>query len=231
MGRKKRIWYEGAIYHIFNRGNNKQNIFRDAKDRTFFLGKLNNSIEEHRIKIHAYCLMPNHYHLLLETSDVNISETMHIFLTNYSKHYNYKYNFSGHLFQGRYKSILVEKDNYLLEVSRYIHLNPVEAKLVKQPEHYPYTSLRYYIDPMLSPPLKLHTETILRYFKNEQKLDEREAYLKFVLNKIGKDYSLEEYITKDDILGSQSFVKEVQEKYGRCLAPGKWKYFFTKKGV
>lgn len=183
MGRNKRIWYEGAIYHIFNRGNNKQNIFRDAKDHRIFLLKLNYSIEEHGIKIHAFCLMPNHYHLLLQTSDINISKTMHKFLTNYSKYYNHRYNFSGHLFQGRYKSILVEKDSYLLEVSRYIHLNPVDAKLVTRPEQYLYSSLKYYIDPKLNPPIKLHTETILGYFRNEKKPDNRKTYLHFVNKK------------------------------------------------
>ena len=107
-----------------------------------FLNRLKHVVGEHCLKVHAYCFMTNHYHLVLETSNRHIADTMWALNTYYSKQYHIKYGTSGHLFQGRYRSVLVEKDAYLLEVSRYVHLNPVKARLAALPEYYPWSSMK-----------------------------------------------------------------------------------------
>ena len=114
MGRKPRIWYEGAMYHIINRGNSRQNIFVDPADCMVFLNQLKHVVGEHGFRVHAYCLMTNHYHLVLEASQWNIADSMWALNTYYSKQYHIKYSTSGHLFRGRYRSVLVEKDTLLV---------------------------------------------------------------------------------------------------------------------
>lgn len=211
MGRKPRIWFEGAMYHITNRGNSRQNIFVDSGDRMVFLNRLRHVVVEHGLKVHAYCLMTNHYHLVLETSNRHIGDSMWALNTYYSKQYHIKYGTSGHLFQGRYRSVLVEKDAYLLEVSRYVHLNPVKACLAALPEHYPWSSMKVYTGEGADSSL-IYRDTILGYF-NEDLEAAQESYRRFVHAKLAEQDSLEEFVTYDDILGSNPFVSEVRALY------------------
>jgi REP element-mobilizing transposase RayT len=211
MGRRPRIWYPGAVYHITNRGNGRANIFVEGDDRRLFLNKLASIMKEHGIKLYAYCLMTNHYHLLLETGNVHIAESMRMLHTFYSKQYHLKYGTCGHLFQERYRSVLVQKENYLLEVSRYIHLNPVRARLVTVPEHYPWSSFRSYVSGDFG---LIDPDPILASFALDV-AQAREAYRRFVYAKLADDgYSLEGLITEDDILGSAEFVRETVALYG-----------------
>ena len=143
MSRPLRIEYPGALYHIFIRGNSGNPIFTSDKDRELFLKILGNTIIRYRWICHAYCLMNTHYHLLLETPLANLSKGMRHLNGVYTQKYNNINNHLGHLFQGRYKSILVEKDNYLLAVSRYIILNPVKSNLVDNPKDYYWSSARF----------------------------------------------------------------------------------------
>ncbi len=212
MGRRQRIWYEGAIYHLINRGNNQQNIFHDLSDRFLFLNKLEQLSLEHELKIFAFCLMTNHYHLLLQTGMIHIAKTMHQLHTYYAKQHNIKYNVKGQLFQERYRSILVERDSYLLDVSRYIHLNPVQAGLVRLPVDYSFSSMKFYLGLPYNLPLTIQTDLPLLLLSNNT-VKSRKMYLDYVHAQLGKEYSLESYITDDDILGSENFVQEINAKY------------------
>ena len=145
MGRPIRIEYPSALYHITSRGNERKNIFLEDKDRLRFLQIIEDYHDRYGILIHSYVLMDNHYHLVLETPRGNLLKVMHGINSSYTGYFNRKYGRSGHLFQGRYKGILVEKDTYLLSLSRYVHLNPVRAKVVKNPEYYRWSSYPGYI--------------------------------------------------------------------------------------
>src|SRR4030042_5793823 len=127
MARPLRIEFPGAVYHVTSRGNARQTIFIDDEDRGGFLDLLSIVVERFNWICHAYCLMGNHYHLLIETPDGNLSKGMRELNGIYTQHFNRRHGRVGHVFQGRFKAILVEKDSYLLELCRYIVLNPVRA--------------------------------------------------------------------------------------------------------
>jgi len=124
MARPLRIEYPGAYYHVTARGNERKAIFRDVLDRKKFLVILSSSIEQFVVRLHAYVLMDNHYHLLVETPAGELSRAIRYLNGVYTQYINRRYRRVGHLFQGRYKAILIDKDSYLIELSRYIHLNP-----------------------------------------------------------------------------------------------------------
>ncbi len=134
MARPLRIEYPGALYHITARGNAREPIFKDDTDRRAFLEILGNVIERHQWRCHAYCLMGNHYHLLIETPKANLSPGMRQLNGIYTQAFNRRHARVGHVLQGRFKAILVDKDSYLLELCRYIVLNPVRANMVKLPK-------------------------------------------------------------------------------------------------
>ena len=137
--------YEGAFYHITSRGNERKKIFFTNRDYVRFIEYLEIAQDRFGCVLHAYVLMPNHYHLLLETPQANLGRVMHSLNGSYTTYINVKRKRSGHLFQGRYKSIVIEKDSYLLELSRYIHLNPVRANMKERPEDYPHSSYLEYV--------------------------------------------------------------------------------------
>jgi putative transposase len=145
MARPLRIEYAGAFYHITARGNDRKKIFLSVQDYDKFLSYLSEACRKYGVILHTYVLMGNHYHLIVETPGANLSVFMHSINGAYTTYSNIKRKRSGHLFQGRYKAFLVEKDSYLLELSRYIHLNPVNAHMVGKPEEYVYSSYRSYI--------------------------------------------------------------------------------------
>lgn len=140
MARPLRIEYEGAVYHVTSRGNAKESIFEDNKDRFLFYKILSEVKKKFNIIYHGYCLMDNHYHLVIETPEGNLSMAMRYINGVYTQDFNRKHNRVGHIFQGRYKAILIDREEYLLEVTRYVVLNPVRAKLVKSPEQWEWSS-------------------------------------------------------------------------------------------
>lgn len=155
MARPLRIQYPGAVYHVTCRGNARRNIFLKDDDRQGFLQILSKSLDIYSILLHGYVLMENHFHLLVETPLGNLSEFMRHFNITYTSYFNRRHQRVGHLYQGRYKSILVEKDAYLSILSRYIHLNPIRVQTFEtgshkhQAEHllqYPWSSLPGYLD-------------------------------------------------------------------------------------
>jgi putative transposase len=142
MARPLRIEYDGALYHVTSRGNERKAIFKDDTDRELFLSTLAQVTERFHWTCHAYCLMDNHYHLVIETPDGNLSKGMRQLNGVYTQTFNRRHHRVGHLFQGRFKGILVQKESHYLEVCRYVVLNPVRAKAVKHPREWAWSSYR-----------------------------------------------------------------------------------------
>ena len=142
MSRPLRLEFAGAVWHVMARGNDRQSIFGDDADREAFLEVLGRVVAATRWRVHAYVLMPNHYHLLVETPEPNLSRGMRQLNGIYTQRRNARHGRTGHVFQGRFKGILVERDSHLLELCRYLVLNPVRARLVTSPADWPWTSYR-----------------------------------------------------------------------------------------
>ena len=184
MARPLRIAYPGAFYHITSRGNERKAIFKSKRDREKFLEYCKSAVLRYDAVIHAYCLMDNHYHILLETPSGNLSQIMRHINGAYTTYFNVKRSRVGHLFQGRYKSILVDIDEYAKELSRYIHLNPVRAKMVDAPAAYEWSSYNYFTGNR-KPPEWLFRDFILGYFGNTNSKAEK-GYKRFVERLIHK---------------------------------------------
>lgn len=144
MARKPRIHYPGAVYHVILRGNCKQDIFFEDQDRYRLYLLIQESVERYLHRVLAFCLMTNHLHLVIQVADIPLSRIMQNLSFRYARWVNGRHNRSGHLFQGRYKAVLVDGDAYLLELVRYVHLNPVRAGMVLAPDEYPWSSHRAY---------------------------------------------------------------------------------------
>jgi REP element-mobilizing transposase RayT len=142
MARPLRVEFANALYHITSRGNGRQEIFHDDHDNRKFLELLGRTIERYHWVCHTFCLMVNHYHLIIETPEANLSKGMHHLNANYCQAHHKKYGTVGHLFQGRFKAIVVDRENYLLELARYVVLNPVRAGLTARPEEWSWSSYR-----------------------------------------------------------------------------------------
>ncbi len=212
MARPLRIEYPGAVYHITSRGNARGEIFKTDTDRDTFFEILNDVVIRYNWLCHSYCLMDNHYHLLIETPDGNLSIGMRQLNGVYTQAYNRSHGRDGHLFKGRYKSILVEKDNYLLELCRYVVLNPVRAKMVKNPESYIWSSYLATMGKVKIPDF-LTIDWILVNF-SQQISSARSLYQKFVQDDMGNGINPWKKISGSVFLGSMDFVIQIQEQYG-----------------
>jgi REP-associated tyrosine transposase len=220
MSRPLRIEYPGAWYHVACRGNQRLKIFGDDKDRIRFLKALKDSVEAFNVEVHCYVLLDNHFHFLLRTPEANLGRFMHRFNTAYITYYNLRHHRSGHLYQGRYKAILVEVDEYLLELSRYIHLNPVRFKKYRDTpieekskilRDYRWSSLPGYLKIQSRDDFLRHN-VVLAYMGGDYKKG-RLRYRDFVLRGLSKKLAnpLEE-VKAGAILGSDSFVVWVKEQ-------------------
>jgi len=217
MGRPLRIEYPGAFYHVTSRGNEQKDIFKSEGDREKFLTYLESAAERYGAVFHAYCLMSNHYHLMIETPEGNLSRIMKHINNSYTNYFNVKRKRAGHLLQGRYKAILVEADAYAAELSRYIHLNPVRAKMVALPEEYKWSSYRFYQERTASP--WLSTGFVLGYFGTDP-AKQRIHYRDYILEAIGKKSpDLLSGSIASTILGSDDFVRYIKETYLEGMAP------------
>ena len=206
MARPLRIEYPGAVYHVTSRGNAGSSIFKDEEDRKKFLQILTESKKRYNFLCHTYCLMDNHYHLLLETLDGRLSQIMRQINGVYTQYYNRKCNRRGHLFQGRYKGILIQKDSHLLEVCRYTVLNPVRAGMVKSPEQWEWSS--YSALAGLTKGSKcLDIEWIAGCFGKTKKKSEK-AYQQFVSEGIGKE-TIWSALVGQCLLGTEEFIVEM----------------------
>ena len=216
MGRPLRVEYPGALYHVTSRGNERRNIFLSGTDRKIFLGLLRDSHERLGVLLHSYVLMDNHYHLVLETPRANLVKAMHGINCSYTRYFNRRHKRVGHLFQGRYNAILVDREAYLLELSRYVHLNPVRAGFVRQPGEYRWSSYRSFVG---AAPKEawLECSWVLSRFGLKRKEAEI-GYRRFVEGNIAKmDWSLSGRLFAGLILGSEPFVQEVK---GRIVGEG-----------
>ena len=168
MARPLRIEYEGAFYHIVQRGLERREIYKDEKDKKRFLTYLSGAQEKYKSIIHSYVLMDNHYHIILETPGANLTKVMHYINASYAAYYNARHKRVGPLYQGRYKSIIVQEDEYLKLLTSYVHLNPVRAKIVGDPGEYEWTSYRYFTrkEPV---PGYVDVELILLMFGSKRK--------------------------------------------------------------
>ena len=189
MARKRRIWYPGATYHVMSRGNRRMAIFKDNTDYMFFLEQVSKVRKLYPFKIHSLCLMSNHFHMSLETMDTELWKIMQKILSIYAEEFNYRHGYTGHLFEGRYKASLLEDERYFLEVSRYIHLNPVKAAMVREPLAYDYSSYRLFVNQKNNETQRkldkyiedlVDTSRVLSGFRNNTK----EQYRMFVEGKI-----------------------------------------------
>ena len=209
MARPWRIEYEGALYHVFSRGNNRQDIFVTDDDRRQFLDTIGQMSERFDNRIFAYVLMDNHYHLLLRTSRANLSKSMQWLGTTYSRRYNLKHFQSGHLFQGRFKSILVENDSYLMQLSFYIHSNPLRAGIVRRLINYRWSSYPAYAYNRRHPDW-LDKDLILSQIPGENKY---QCYREESQKYLAENSSILEDIRHGFIYGSKKFVKKIKDRY------------------
>ena len=210
MARPIRIEYRGAVYHVICRGNNRQAVFRDDRDRKRYLEKLSLYCREKEVDLLSYCLLTNHVHLLLETPAGNLSKMMQPFRTSYTVYFNKRHRCTGHVFEQRYKALLVDRDNYLLEVSRYIHCNPVAAKIVDRPQDYPWSSYAAYLRGKGI--LGLRCETVLGYFAGGRRR-QLGQYREFVEGAVGgKGKWAELPVLRQAFVGDEEFVEEARKK-------------------
>lgn len=220
MARQLRIQFPGAVYHITCRGNARQVIYSDNRDRTAFLTILKESQQIYGIIIYSYVLMTNHYHLLLETPKGNISDYMRHVNMRYTSYYSRRHKKVGHLFQGRFKGILVDRDAYLTMLSRYIHLNPVRIKSMKSMPYkekvqylqgYKWSSLSGYIDKREKQEFIDYSLVLEEYGGDNE--GGREAYANMIAVDISGEMEVKERIVGQSIIGREEFIEKVLERY------------------
>lgn len=206
MARPIRIEYAGALYHVTTRGNARRAIVQDAHDRLLLLDILKKVVDRYHWLCHAYCLMDNHYHLVIETPEANLSRGMRQLNGVYTQAYNRRHHRVGHLFQGRYRAILVEKESHLLEVCRYVVLNPVRAKAVGEVGKWRWSSYRGTAG-VKQPHPCLTTEWVLGHF-SEKRRSAQQQYRAFV--SVGRAGArIYDGVTAQSLLGREDFVAKV----------------------
>jgi putative transposase len=212
MARLPRIEFEGAVYHITSRGNARQDVFLDEGDREIFLSTLEEVVERYHWLCFAYCLMSNHYHLLIETPEGNLSRGMRHLNGVYTQKFNRSHGQAGHIFQGRFKSMVVQKETYLLELCRYIFLNPVRAGIVSSPEEWKWSSYSATIENS-ERPIFLYPDWILAQFGHSH--DEAgKALREFVLAGLDRKPPWED-VKGGIFLGQENFMSDVKRSLQR----------------
>ncbi len=209
MVRPLRIEFAGALYHVTSRGDRREDIYLDDEDRQRFLEVLEAVCERFNWEVHAYCLMSNHYHLLVETLDGNLSRGMRQLNGVYTQRFNRRHTKVGHVFQGRYKAILVQKESYLLELSRYIVLNPVRAGMVRAAKDWRWSSYRATAG--LVPSERWLTIRWLLAGFSRRKIEAQQTYRRFIAEGKGQAGPWRE-LRSQIYLGDEGFVEEMQRK-------------------
>jgi len=209
MARPLRIEYAGALYHVTARGDRGEDIFSDDQDRNAFLGILSQVCQRFVVSCHAYCLMGNHYHLVLETAEPNLARSLRQLNGVYTQRFNRRHERVGHVFQGRYKAILVDGDSYYLEVVRYVLLNPVRAKIVTCVQDWPWSSYQAVMGQSCAIQ-GLHVNKLLSFFgpTSEQA---RAAFVRFVDGGVAQQ-PIWNNLVGQIFLGNQTFVERLQEQ-------------------
>lgn len=214
MARKPRIHFPGACYHVILRGNGGQDIFFDDEDRHYLFQLIEEGVERYSHRVHCYCLMSNHIHMVIQVRDIPLSRIMQNVSFRYTRYIHSKTKQVGHLFQGRYKAILVDTDNYLLELVRYIHNNPVRISLVNSPHEYTWSSHNSYLDvtntnkgtPWLT------MDFVLKMFADDT-VQAMKLYEDFINKGVKEKYRevFSKGISKNQILGENSFIEKAYE--------------------
>lgn len=209
MARPLRLEFPGAVYHLTARGNARQSIYRDEADQQRFLELLGAVCDRFNWRAHVYCLMGNHYHLVIETPEANLARGMRQLNGVYTQAFNRRHRKVGHLFQGRYTAILVDKNKYLLELARYVVLNPVRARMVKSAGQWPWSSYRAMIGKGEAPAW-LDLDWILSQFSNRRH-EARQRFVRFVAE--GKDQpKIWQHLRGQIYLGDENFVKKLHSR-------------------
>src|SRR5262245_13660433 len=211
MARPLRLQFEGAVYHVMARGHERSAIFRDAEDRSKFLALLEQVATEEKWILHSYCLLGNHFHLLIETPEGALARGMRDLNGRYAQWFNWRHDRRGHVFEGRYRAAVVEKQTHLMELHRYIVLNPVRARLAEKPGEWRWSSYRATAG-IEKPPAWLETDWTLSQFAVRRSAA-REAFQRFVAaGKIaGKEV---EALERAAYLGGRDFMKRMQDLVG-----------------
>ncbi|MBI3296595.1 MAG: transposase [Elusimicrobia bacterium] len=211
MGRPTRIQFPGACYHVVLQGNNNRDIFLNTQDRRAFITLLKAYKDRYDLKVYAYCLMNSYVHLLIETGQANLSKVMQGFNTAYTKHFNSEHGSVGHVFQGRYKALLVDKQNFLMEVTRYIHLAPVREGLKERAWRYQWSSCPAYVEAEVKDQLVDSAPVLKTIAANRLKQSVR--YLQYIKERV-KDADGELPTVKGFCVGTPAFAAEAQRLAG-----------------
>ncbi|MDD5006950.1 MAG: transposase [Syntrophorhabdaceae bacterium] len=212
MARPLRIEYPGALYHVTSRGNAKRKIFRNDIDRMYFLDLLGKTVTRYHWICHGYCLMDNHYHLVIETPEGNLSRGMKHLNGVYTQKYNWRYKKTGHILQGRFNAIIVDKDSYLLQLCRYVLLNPVRAKIVETPDLWRWSSYNAMTGKEKQPEY-LTTDWVLGQFSDQKRRAHR-LFKDFVMKGI-HDTTLWKNVKGQIFLGEKEFIERCKRILGK----------------
>ena len=205
MARRPRLFAAGVLYHVIVRGNQRQKTFTAESDYQAYIERLARYRKKYDYVLHAYCLMPNHVHLLVESSEQPLAKFMQGLQQSYSQYFNLRHRKTGHVFEGRYKAILCQKDQYLLQLIRYIHLNPVRAGMVRSPERYRYSGDHAYLQGKATE--TIDPATVLSMLGGKQ------AYRRFVQDGLSEGHKEEYYAVEDQrFLGAQGFGAKLLKK-------------------
>jgi len=205
MARRPRLFAPGVLYHVIVRGNQRQKTFLNDGDYQAYLERLARYRRKYNYSVYAYCLMPNHVHLLVESSAHPLAKFMQGVQQSYTQYFNLKHHKTGHLFEGRYKAIICQKDEYLLELMRYIHLNPVRADMVKSPDQYPHSGHNAYLQSKNAE--VIDPAPVLELLGGER------AYRQFVHDGLRDGHKEEYYAVEDQrFLGAKGFAKKMVER-------------------
>jgi len=212
MARRPRVFAAGLLYHVIVRGNQRRKTFRHDDDYRAYLDRLEKYHTQCQVRIYAYCLMPNHVHLLVETGSTPLAKFMQGVQQSYTQYFNRRYQKVGHLFQGRYKAIICDRDKYLLALVRYIHLNGVRAKLATRPERYRYSGHNSY--------LGSGTDKLVEATPILKLIGGKKAYERFVLEGTGEEHNQAYYAVEDQMfLGEAGFGEEISREAEERPAP------------
>ena len=215
MSRPLRIEFPGAFYHLTARGNERKPIYRDDGDRERFVKILAAACQRFRVRIHAYVLMDNHYHLLLQTLEANLQRAMRAVNGTYAQAFNRRYGRVGHLFQGRYKALLVERDSYLVILSRYVHLNPVRAGIVARAEDYVWSSAPDYVGLRPAAPFVTRADTLAHF--GQPSVDAALRYRQFLQEGITGASPMRRVVAQT-LLGEPAWIERMRIRANACAA-------------
>ncbi len=210
MARALRIEFPGAFYHVINRGVEQRTIFGDEKDYKYFFALCRRLYPRYKVTFHSYCLMPNHYHLFLQTPRGHLHQFMQDLNSQYSQYYNRRHRRVGPLFQGRYRALLVDTREYALDISRYIHLNPVKAGLVKRPEAYHWSSYAAFLG-LRTADTYLHTGLLLSQIGGRDRSN-RDLFRKFTMDGFDNSFDPLARVQGGVVIGGEQFLKWLKKE-------------------